>query len=1049
MLRSFFSNHVLANLTFAMVLIVGIGSYLLLPRQQDPTINFNWIDITTVMPGGTTEDVEKQVTDVLEDALRKISDIKFVSSTSKPSLSNVLVRFEDIPERLYDKRIADLRREIQNAQDELPDTAEDPLIFEVTSSNAFPSATLVVTGQDDDENLRRQAELVRKDLERMSAVDRVMFTGLKEPEIHIDFFPERLASLGLSPNDLADTVALYFQDLSAGTTEVMNESWMITVKGKSSDPAYLAALPVPTQRGEVTLGSIADIQRGRSIPQHMVRYDGKPGVMMGITKKGDSNTLKLVERINKYIDAKNAVSASTGVSLTLVDDQTQITRNALAVMQNNALLGLLMVLLVTWLFLGTRIALLTSIGIPFILAGTFAILYTLDQTLNVMVLLGVVISLGMLVDDAVVVVESIYYRLQRGADTLDASINALREVFAPVTSAVLTTIAAFLPLMLLPGILGKYMMVVPMVVTIALALSLIEAYWMLPAHILGLKVKFNPHSRMHQWRTRWLHYLRVKYTLLLVKALRHPRKIMGTTILLFVVALTAAFGGQSFPELMKHPIAKYFFLRADFFASDPIRLFYINIEMPSGTPLEKTLEKALEAEKLARRHLLDDELRAITTYSGQMFTETSPFQGDHYGQVTVSLNPKEGDMRSVDEIITGMRSDIENLSGADKIYFIELSGGPPTSLPINVKVRGSEVDEIRAAVNDLKGMMQEEGIYKDITDDDTPGLWELVLSINTDAVRRSGISPAQILRATHMLVDGEIVASLQDQGESVDVRVRAKPDSPDDIQELLEHELVNAQGEVIPLSSLVNVERRIGLGNIRHYNFLRTITLQADINKEMTDTVKANQIIKDYWKTRHEKYPNINLDYTGTLDDIQEALSSILLLMVFGVLLMYLILGTQFKSYFQPLLILATVPMAFTGVVLGLLITSNPLSLYTLYGVVALAGIAVNSAIVLISAANARIASGMSVLHATLYAGRRRVIPILITSMTTVAGLFSLAIGLGGQSLIWGPVATAIVWGLMLSTILTLFMIPILYRIFMTFHHEKAGRKSNLANNLT
>jgi multidrug efflux pump subunit AcrB len=173
------------------------------------------------------------------------------------------------------------------------------------------------------------------------------------------------------------------------------------------------------------------------------------------------------------------------------------------------------------------------------------------------------------------------------------------------------------------------------------------------------------------------------------------------------------------------------------------------------------------------------------------------------------------------------------------------------------------------------------------------------------------------------------------------------------------------------------------------------------------------------------------------------------LLMVFGVLLMYLILGTQFKSYFQPLLILATVPMAFTGVVLGLLITSNPLSLYTLYGVVALAGIAVNSAIVLISAANARIASGMSVLHATLYAGRRRVIPILITSLTTIAGLFSLAVGLGGQSLIWGPVATAIVWGLMLSTILTLFMIPILYRIFMTFHHEKAGPKSNLANNRT
>ena len=607
MLRSLFSNHVLANLTFALILIIGIGTYQLLPRQQDPTINFNWIDISTVMPGGTTEDMEKQVTDVLEDALRKVSDIKFVSSNSKPSLSHILVRFEDIPERLFDKRIADLRREIQNAQDELPDVAEDPIIFEITSSNAFPSATLVVSGQADDENLRRQAELVRKDLERMNGVDRVIFTGLNEPELQIDFHPERLASLGLSPNDLADTVSLYFRDLSAGTREVMEESWMITVKGKSSDPAFLADLPVPTTRGEVTLGSIADIHRGRSIPQHMVRYEGHPSVMMGITKKGGTNTLELVERINQYVASKNMLSTATGVKLALVDDQTEITRNALSVMQNNALLGLFMVMLVTWLFLGTRIALLTSIGIPFILAGTFALLYALDQTLNVMVLLGVVISLGMLVDDAVVVVEAIYYRLQRGADTMDASIDALREVFAPVTSAVLTTIAAFLPLMLLPGILGKYMMVVPMVVTIALTLSLLEAYWMLPSHVTSLGISFDQSSRLHQWRTRWLHSLRIGYTRLLVRALRHPRKIMAVTLLLFVTALVAAFGGQAFPELMRHPIAKHFFLRADFFASDPIRLFYINIEMPSGTPLERTLDKALEAEALAKKHLENGE----------------------------------------------------------------------------------------------------------------------------------------------------------------------------------------------------------------------------------------------------------------------------------------------------------------------------------------------------------------------------------------------------------------------------------------------------------
>ena len=218
---------------------------------------------------------------------------------------------------------------------------------------------------------------------------------------------------------------------------------------------------------------------------------------------------------------------------------------------------------------------------------------------------------------------------------------------------------------------------------------------------------------------------------------------------------------------------------------------------------------------------------------------------------------------------------------------------------------------------------------------------------------------------------------------------------------------------------------------MRHYNFRRAITVEADLDAARIDTVTANQRLLEEWERHKARFPNIDLDFSGELDDIQESLDAIGLLFVFGIGLMYLILGTQFRSYWQPFMILATVPMALSGVVLGLLITGNPLSLYTLYGVVALAGIAVNAAIVLISAANQRLEAGMSVLHATLYAARRRVIPILITSLTTIAGLFSLATGLGGKSLIWGPVATAIVWGLAFSSVLTLIVVPLMYRMSM------------------
>jgi len=250
---------------------------------------------------------------------------------------------------------------------------------------------------------------------------------------------------------------------------------------------------------------------------------------------------------------------------------------------------------------------------------------------------------------------------------------------------------------------------------------------------------------------------------------------------------------------------------------------------------------------------------------------------------------------------------------------------------------------------------------------------------------------------------------------------------------LLRETIALPDGRSVAIGELVQAEQGLGVNNIRHYNFRKTITLEADIDKDKIDTVKANKLIADEWKKLQNDHPTIDLDYTGILDDIKTSLDSLLILFLFGIGVMYIILGTQFRSYFQPLMILVTIPLAFTGVVMGLLVTGNPLSLYTLYGVVALAGISVNAAIVLISAANARLENGMSLLHATVYAARRRVIPVLITSLTTIAGLFSLATGLAGHSLIWGPVATAIVWGLAFSTVLTLFVIPMLYRIFMKF----------------
>ena len=378
------------------------------------------------------------------------------------------------------------------------------------------------------------------------------------------------------------------------------------------------------------------------------------------------------------------------------------------------------------------------------------------------------------------------------------------------------------------------------------------------------------------------------------------------------------------------------------------------------------------------------------------------------------------------------------IPGPENIRIWALKDGPPSGKPISVKVRGDDFDEIRVVIARLKSDLSVIEGVTDISDDDSGGTTELSLRLNLDAVNRVGINPADVGRTLRLLIDGEIVTSFRDAGEEIEVRVRAMQSELRDIDSLLHRMLVMPDGSVMALKDLVHAEVRQAQDNIRHHNYRRAITLEAEIDKEVIGTVEANDRLLEAWEAIRVQHPAIDLDFSGELDDIQESMDAIGVLFLFGLGLIYVILGTQFRSYAQPLIIiLATIPMAATGVVLGLWVTGNPLSLFTLYGVVALGGIAVNAAIVMISAANARYASGMSVLHSTFYAARRRVIPIVITAFTTIGGLFSLATGLGGKSLLWGPVATAIVSGLTVSTCFSLFLVPLFYRALMDATHRK------------
>jgi multidrug efflux pump subunit AcrB len=438
-----------------------------------------------------------------------------------------------------------------------------------------------------------------------------------------------------------------------------------------------------------------------------------------------------VDRINDYIAGKNLQLAATGIQLVLADDQTMQTRQAISIMQRNATLGLLLVLMVCWLFLGIRIATMVTLGIAFSIAGTFWFLDLTGNTLNVSVLLGIVIVLGMLVDDAVVVVEAIFYRLQRGAGRLQSAVDSLNEVGKPVTAAVATTMAAFLPLMMLPGIVGKFMFVIPFVVTVGLAVSLVEAFWILPAHVISFRHARRGKENIIDRRTRWTRWVRIKYTKLLCYVMRRPVRFLTAGVLSFALAATAVGAGL---------------IRMNFFTVDPFRLFYVNVDMPSDAPLEETMRQTLIVEQRVGKLIKADEIRAMTTNTGIKFTDVEPVYGDQYGQIQVSLQARGAEGRAVKEIIEELRDPLQSLPVDGEISFLELSGGPPTARDVNVKVRSDDFDELRNASNAVLDIVRNIPGTRNVEDNDTSGRSELELKLDYKAIRRAGLNPGQVAR---------------------------------------------------------------------------------------------------------------------------------------------------------------------------------------------------------------------------------------------------------------------------------------------------------------
>jgi len=999
-------SHRLADFVLGAVLLLGAWAYYAMPRAQYPEVNLNWMAVAVIWPGAAAQDVEREITLPLEAAARRVADVRLVTATSRDNVATLLVRFADIPHARFERRLAALEREIRQAAAGFPREARPPQILELTSSNFFPTAMVAVSGAAGDGGVCRLAEVARDELERLPGVARVWAYGLRERELAVDFDPDALRRHQVSPENLARAVADQAHTYPAGMADVSGRRYAIRVEGLSANPDFLAELPILNAAGKtVPLADLAKVRQGVGAARELVRLDGKPAVLLSVIKAENVNTLDLTEAVRGLVTRKN--QAFGAPIYTLLDDQSDSTREAIGVMEANALFGLAVVLAVTWFFLGGRLALLTSLGVPFALAGMFLALHLLGQTLNVSVLLGVAIVLGIPLDDAVVVADAIRLRLAAGMNRLDAVAGALKEVARPVTASVFATCLAFAPLLFLPGLMGRFMFVTPLAVILTLVMSTTASLWLLPRHV----VSWGGKTRAAGWRDQVGVWLRRHYGRLLARAFQHPLPVAGLFGALVLVA-GLALGLE--------------WVKPRWFASDPLRVFNLNLQMPPASGMETTLQATRALEQAARGVARPGEVKASLAMAGLQFTPSEMVLGEHLGQVTLSLAPESAGARPVAEFVAALRPMLK-VPGAENISVQVLSADLPMLSSLTLRLSGAPLVELSAAAQDLGGELAKTPGFTDVRNDANFSQPRIVLKVDAAAAARAGLDPFKLAALIRLHFEGVPVGKVMEGEETLNVVVRGQPLDEAGVRRLLSEPWRLPDGGVINPGELFSMQFESTPGELRRVNGKRAVSLHASFDQDRVTARQAVSSVDAVWAKMLAKHPGVSLAQGGEMEDVKASLSDLLLYLLLGFVLMYAWLAGQFGRLALPLVILATAPMAWAGVVIGLLVSGQPITLYTLYGCVALSGVAVNASIVLVSAGEDRLALGMNPLAAAFHAARRRLVPIIITTLTVIGGLISLAFGWGGNSLLWGPLASAIVWGLAVATPLTLFVTPLLH----------------------
>jgi len=1006
-------NPVLVNVLLIGVIVLGTYSLVTLPRELVPDVSFPWIFVFVPAPGMSPEEVEDLIVIPLEKALANVEDLESMTSISRENGGFVWLKFESIPEDKFDKRLQDVRADVDGVS--LPEAAEDPRVTHFATQDFAPMVNVVVSGDMPERELKKIAEDLRDDILDLKNISRVQVAGVRDREIWVQVDPNRLEAYHLALAQVIQAIAQKHLDLTAGDIKIGRFEYTVRTIGKLQKIDELENVIVrSTPAGAlVRLRDVAAVVDTFEEAETISRFNGEPSATLIVAKKKRGNSIRLIEQIRDLIARYEAERLPQGARITITQDSSVWIKDILGKLQNNAWMGMILVVLMLGVFLGWRNALFAAIGIPVTFMFTFLFMSLTGNSINGNSLFAMVLVLGMIVDDAIVIIENAYRYLQRGLSPRQAAVVGTREVMWPVISSSATTVAAFLPLMLLPGIIGDFMEIVPIVVSLALGASLLEALVILPAHIAewSRPVKAGAHAGLLHFRRarRW-------YVRQLARLLRRRH---------WVLAIATG--------VMLGSIPLIFVVGVDMFADEEFPQFRVFVNMPEGTRMEIT-DSVIRRIEQAAMALPKDEVKDVVSNTGIQQRESEWVFKPSVGQLFVDLYDRRERKRSIDEIMDDLRQKIKQIPGIASFQVFRTKTGPPIGPPVEVRVKGPYLKELRQVAGLVEQELRDIPGVVDVHDDLVPGKRELKIHLNEDKAALYGLTMAQVAVAVRNAFTGAVAAEYRDGDEEVDIVVKYNDEARRNLDTMLNLRLLSPlTGELVPFKDVAYLVEEPGYGSIKHHERERTITVAADIKKSETSAQKVSQELLRRFAGIQKRYPDYTLEVGGQFEEFKNAFKDIGRLFVVGLVLMYIILAGQFKSFLQPFIIFMAIVFAFWGALIGLLVIRSPFSVNNLFGLVALAGVAVNDSLVLISFINDRRQRGVSRWRSILEAGKLRMRPILLTTVTTVFGLLPMAMGLGGHSETWGPLANVIVWGLSVATLLTLFIIPCLYAVFGDF----------------